>query len=137
MSTPSSSARTVPIDAEPGANRRAAHQDDARQRGNRLAKTVRNWFGKEEPQANDDAGPSLFQQIGLFLDAHQLEPTPAHYELVHGYITQVDRKLVEAVDRAIARLGRLTPETAELILSEVRTDMSAEMLAGLIDKAQS
>jgi diguanylate cyclase len=137
MSTPSSSARTVSIDAEPGANRRAAHQEDARQRGNRLAQTVRGWFGKEEPQANDDAGPSLFQQIGLFLDAHQLEPTPAHYELVHGYITQVDRKLVEAVDRAIARLGRLTPETAELILSEVRTDMSAEMLAGLIDKAQS
>ncbi|HEV2569344.1 GGDEF domain-containing protein [Sphingomonas sp.] len=135
MSTPVPSARAVPIDAEPGVNRRTPHQDDARQRGGRLSQAVRSWFGKEE--ANDASEPSLFQQIGMFLDAHQLEPTPPHYELVHGYLTKVDRKLVEAVDRAIARLGRLTPETAELILSEVRTDMSAEMLAGLIDKAQS
>lgn len=137
MSTSASSPRTVPIDAEPGVNRRAPHQDDARQRGNRLTQTVRGWFGKEEPEAGQENKPSLFQQIGLFLDTHQLEPTPVHYELAHGYLTQVDRKLVDAVDRAIARLGRLTPETAELILSELRTDMSAEMLAGLIDKAQS
>ncbi|NNM75757.1 GGDEF domain-containing protein [Sphingomonas sp. ID1715] len=133
MSTSFTSASAIPIDATPGVNRRSAHNDDARQRGGRLSQAVRSWFGKEEEQE----APSLFQQIGLFLDSHQLEPSPAHYELAHGYLTRSDRKLIEAVDRAIARLGRLTPDAAELILGEVRTDMSAEMLAGLIDKAQS
>ncbi|QHL91450.1 diguanylate cyclase [Sphingomonas changnyeongensis] len=55
---------------------------------------------------------------------------------MHGYLTNADRKLVDAVDRAVAREGQLSPESAELILAEVRTDMSAELLADLIDKAQ-
>lgn len=133
-----SAARAVPIDISPAGDRRTPH-DDARQRGNRLADAVRGWFGGKE-EAIDIAPVKvvpLFERIGLFFDTHQLEPSPAHYELVHGYLTQSDRKLVDAVDRAIARMGRLTPEAAELILGEVRTDMSAEMLAGLIDKAQS
>lgn len=132
-----SAARAVPIDILPAGDRRTPH-DDARQRGKRLTDAVRTWFGSKEetaPVAPVQVAP-LFQRIGLFFDTHQLEPTPAHYELVHGYLTQSDRKLVDAVDRAIARMGRLTPEAAELILGEVRTDMSAELLAGLIDKAQ-
>ena len=133
-----SSARAVPIDILPAADRRTPH-DDARQRGNRLADAVRSWFGGKEEAPAPELTPvvPIFQRVGQFFDTHQLEPTPPHYELVHGYLTQVDRKLVDAVDRAIARMGRLTPEAAELILGEVRTDMSAEMLAGLIDKAQT
>ncbi len=138
MNEATSSARALPIDALPSPDRRTPHDGDARQRGNRLTHAVKSWFGGKEDGGSDAApGPSLFQQIGMFLDTHQLIPTPAHYELAYGYITHADRKLVDAVDRAIARTGRLTPEAAELILSEVRTDMSAEMLAGLIDKAQS
>jgi diguanylate cyclase len=129
----SSSARAVSIEGRPRADRRTAH-DDARQRGGRLSQAVRGWFsGKEE----EDARPSLFQLIGQFLDGHQLDATPAHYELAYNYLTNSDRKLVDAVERAIANLGRLTPEAAELILSEMRTDMSAEMLSKLIDQAQT
>jgi diguanylate cyclase len=141
MTDRTSSARAVPIDITPGEERRSAH-DDARQRGNRLASAVKGWFGgKDEPEAAPHTAPaqqaSLFQRIGLFFDTHELEPTPAHYELAYGYITESDRRLVDAVDRAIARLGRLTAEAADLILAEVRTEMSAETLAGLIDKAQT
>jgi diguanylate cyclase len=135
-----SSARAVFIDTE-GEDRRVAVQDDARQRGSRLSSAVKNWFGgKEEEPARPPAPavqPSLFQRIGIFFDTHELEPTPAHYELAYGYLTESDRRLVDAVDRAIARLGRLTAEAAELILTEVRTEISAEALAGLIDKAQT
>lgn len=136
--TDASLARAVPIDISPAADRRAPH-DDARQRGSRITDAVRSWFGGKEEAPATVLTPvvPIFQRVGMFFDAHQLEPTPAHYELVHGYLTQVDRKLVDAVDRAIARMGRLTPEAAELILGEVRTDMSAELLAGLIDKAQT
>lgn len=131
--------QTVPIDGVPGRERRAVPHDDARARGSRLANAVRNLFGRTDEADEIEEAPQtpLFQQIGVFLDTHMLEPSPSHYELVHGYLTHGDRKLVEAVDRAIAREGRLSPEAAELILAEVRTDMSAEMLAGLIDKAQT
>lgn len=131
--------QTVPIDGVPGRERRTAPHDDARARGGRLANAVRNLFGRTDEGDEIEEAPQapLFQQIGVFLDTHMLEPSPSHYELVHGYLTHGDRKLVEAVDRAIAREGRLSPEAAELILAEVRTDMSAEMLAGLIDKAQN
>jgi len=133
MSDAYSSALTVPIEITPAYNRREPH-DDARQRGGRLTKAVKTWFGAKE---EEEQAPSLFLMIGAFLDAHQLDPSPLHYELAHGYLTHIDRKLVDAVERAIAKLGRLTPDAAELILSEVRTDMSAEMLARLIDKAQT
>ena len=129
------SSRSAHIKAVPAAERRSP-PDDARQRRNRLAHAVKTWFGGKD-DAEGPEEPSLFQQIGTFFETHQLQPTPLHYELVHGYLTQSDRKLVDAVDRAIARTGRLSPEAAELILSEVRTDMSAELLSSLIDKAQT
>lgn len=140
MSDATSSARAVPIDGNSGRDRRAGASDDARQRGNRLAHAVRSWFGRDEevddaPEA--PAEPTLYQKIGAFLQQNLLEPTPAHYELVYGYINQSDRRLVDAVDRAIMREGLLTAEAAELILAEVRTDMSAEFLANLVDKAQA
>jgi diguanylate cyclase len=139
-------ARTVQIDGLGANDRRAGTPDDARGRRNRLAEAVKGWFGtrEEAPESSDDdklarptPAPSLFQQIGAFLQQNLLEPTPPHYELVWGYVTQSDRRLVEAVDRAIMREGLLTAEAADLILSEVRTDMSAEFLANLVDKAQS
>lgn len=137
--TPSS--RTVQIDAPSMSDRRSRPRDDARQRGNRLTQAVKNWFGSGEQDSETLAEaappPSLYQRIGAFLQQNLLEPTPSHYELVHSYMLESDRRLVDAVDRAIMREGLLTAEAAELILSEVRTDMSAEFLANLVDKAHT
>lgn len=140
MSEARASARAVPIDGIPGGDRRSAAHDDARQRGGRLAQAVKSWFGGNDENAQPEdtrPEPTLYQKIGAFLQQNLLEPTPAHYELVYGYITETDRRLVEAVDRAIMREGLLTAEAAELILGEVRTDLSAEFLANLVDKAQA
>lgn len=140
------SARTVQIDGPTGNERRTAAPDDARGRRNRLTDAVKGWFGarEEEEAPEESASPvtavpkaSVYQQVGAFLQQNMLEPTPPHYELIYGYVTQTDRRLVEAVDRAIMREGLLTAEAAELILAEVRTDMSAEFLANLVDKAQA
>ncbi|HEU4969195.1 GGDEF domain-containing protein [Sphingomonas sp.] len=141
MSDASSSARLVAVDGIPARDRRAPAPDDARQRRNRLTQAVKSWFGGRDdenmvPEANQPE-PSTFQRVGAFLQQNLLEPTPPHYELVYGYILQTDRRLVDAVDRAIMREGLLTAEAAELILSEVRTDVSAEFLANLVDKAQA
>lgn len=114
---------------------------DAIQPRSRFAKTVMSWFGSgdedEDTPGESEPAPSVFQRIGAFLQQNMLEATPLHYELVYGYITETDRRLVDAVDRAIMREGLLTAEAAELILAEVRTDVSAEFLANLVDKAHS
>ena len=100
MSEATSSARVVPVDGMPGRERRTAARDDARQRGSRLAHAVKSWFAgggdddAAEP-AEHPAEPSVFQRIGAFLQQNLLEPTPPHYELVYGYITESDRRLVE------------------------------------------
>lgn len=142
--TDATHARALQIEGLTGNDRRAATDDDARGRRNRLAQAVRGWFGSREFDDAAEASPpelepapSVFQRIGAFFQQNMLEPSPPHYELVHGYITQSDRRLVEAVDRAIMREGLLTAEAAESILAEVRTDMSAEFLANLVDKAQA
>lgn len=141
MSDSTSSARVTPADPFSPPDRRDPSRDDARQRGGRLSQAVKGWFGGREAEAEQAPDliqeTPLFQRIGMFLDTHALDPSPLHYELAYGYVTQSDRKLADAVDRAIARMGRLTPEAAELILGEMRTEMSAEALAGLIDKAQN
>lgn len=133
------SARTVQIDGFTTRDRREAPVDDARQRGNRLARAVKSWFGssgEEVPPPTNGPEPPLFQRIGAFLQQNLLEPSPAHYELVYAYLKETDRRVVDAVDRAIMREGLLTAEAAELILAEVRTDVSAEFLANLVDRAQ-
>lgn len=128
----------IETDGEDPRPRRTGH-DDARARSGRLVSAMRNFFAREGDTPADDTPqpPSLFERVGAFLDVNMLEPTPPHYELAHAYITESDRKLVEAVDRAVAREGRLTAESAETILAEVRTDMSAELLASLVDQAQA
>ena len=137
MSDPAS-IRTVQIDGFSNSDRRGS-RDDARQRGSRLSQAVKSWFGGRDEAEVEAAAPepSLYQRVGAFLQQNLLEPTPAHYELVYGYIREADRRLVDAVDRAILREGLLTAEAAEIILAEVRTDMSAEFLADLVDKAQA
>jgi diguanylate cyclase len=141
MSDASSSARLVSVEGIPARDRRALQRDDARQRGNRLAQAVKSWFGARDADAAEAVSshpePSIFQRVGAFLQQNLLEPTPPHYELVYGYVLETDRRLVDAVDRAIMREGLLTAEAADLILAEVRTDMSAEFLANLVDKAQA
>ncbi|WP_414901783.1 diguanylate cyclase domain-containing protein [Sphingomonas flavalba] len=107
-------------------------------RTNRLIHAVRSMLGGDDADADapDQSGRDLFERIGVFLFTNQLEPLPSHYELAHAYCLGSNRRLRFAVDRAIARDGRLTDEVAEAILAETRSELSAEALSKLIDEAQ-
>lgn len=108
-------------------------------RTNRLIHAVRSMLGAEDTDAAappDRSGRDLFERIGVFLFANQLEPLPSHYELAHAYCLGSNSRLRFAVDRAIERDGRLTDEVAEAILAETRSELSAEALSKLIDEAQ-
>ncbi|AGH50750.1 MULTISPECIES: GGDEF domain-containing protein [Sphingomonadales] len=82
------------------------------------------------------AGGTLFARIGALLEANGLDPSPAHYELFHRYLTSGDKRLVTAVDEAIARYGRLNPAMAASIAAQRQTAVSAAQLRRLADEAQ-
>ncbi|MGH6782084.1 MAG: GGDEF domain-containing protein [Sphingomonadaceae bacterium] len=70
------------------------------------------------------------------LAAHRLEPSPAHYELIHRYFTSGDEQLVAAIDDAIRQYGTLTPAMAATIAAQRRGDLSAAELERMADDAQ-
>lgn len=137
-----------------GRGDRRTASDDARKRTGRLANAMRNLLGfdedEDEPAESSVSAPPpplaepatgsgrlLHDRIGAFLFDNGLDPTPDHYDLAYQYVTGANRRLVDAVDRAIEREGLLSDETAELILEECRNDMSADALARLVDEAQT
>lgn len=113
---------------------------DARSRTQRLISAVRRLFGgggvPNQP-SEAELQRELYNRIGAFLFENQLEPSPANYELAHTYMGGENRRLIDAVDRAIAQDGRLTEEMAELILTESRSELTAEKLGNLVDEAQA
>ncbi|NJC32800.1 diguanylate cyclase [Sphingomonas jejuensis] len=144
--------RQVVVDG--GRHDRRAGSDDARRRTGRLANAMRNLLGMDDdeddvPQVSPQSEPApapaasagsarqLHERIGAFLFGNGLDPTPDHYDLAYQYVLGANRRLVAAVDRAIEREGLLSDDTAELILEECRTDMSADALARLVDEAQA
>lgn len=87
-------------------------------------------------QAGETSG-SIFARIGAFLDRNGLEPTPDHYAVAWEYFVAPHSALGWAVDRAIEAEGGLSAATAEVLLSQHRTKMSAENLNDMIGEAQA
>lgn len=81
-------------------------------------------------------GVSLFARIGAMLEVNGLDPSPAHYELIHNYFTLGDAELIQAIDDAIGRYGTLTPAMAAAIIAKRRSDISPEALDRMADEAQ-
>jgi len=119
----------------------ATDGDDAPSRTQRLVSSVRRLFGagdgSPDQKSEAELRRELYQRIGAFLFENQLEPSPANYELVHIYMAGENRRLIDAVNRAIAQDGQLTEEMADLILTESRSELTAEKLGNLVDEAQA
>src|SRR3546814_3041525 len=64
----------------------------------------------------------LYQEIGEFLFAHDLDLTPLNFGLAHDYVTGNDRAVEQAVRAIIMEKGRLTNGQAETILAESRQE---------------
>jgi diguanylate cyclase len=87
-------------------------------------------------QRQQPSDVALFDRIGAMLDANGLDPSPAHYELIHSYFTLGDDRLVAAIDDAIRQYGALTPEMAAAIAARRRSDISPAALDRMADEAQ-
>src|SRR3546814_19974177 len=75
----------------------------------------------------------LYQEIGEFLFAHDLDLTPLNFGLAHDYVTGNDRAVEQAVRALIMEKGRLTNGQAETNLAESRQEkMTPEAMAAML-----
>ncbi|MEH3107959.1 MAG: GGDEF domain-containing protein [Sphingomonas fennica] len=78
----------------------------------------------------------LYAQVGEFLFAHGLDPSPAHFALGHRYCTGEDPTFNRLIDDTISLLGGLSPVAAAAIVAERSVELSAVGLARIVTEAQ-
>lgn len=113
--------------------------------GDRLRRML-GGSGREDPPrpvsasgaARGDDGAdrwAAMDRVRAFLMANGLDPTPDHYALGWRMIIDGDLTLGRAVAQAQAE-GAFDPETAARLLSEVRGEIPADLIEGLIGEAR-
>lgn len=79
----------------------------------------------------------LYDDIGSFLFAHDLDLTPLNFGLAHDYITGNDLQIEKAVRAILQDRGRLTNGLAENIIAQQRVDeISPDGLAEMLEKVE-
>jgi diguanylate cyclase len=80
----------------------------------------------------------LYDDIGAFLFAHDLDLTPLNFGLAHDYITGNDLQVEKAVRAILHDRGRLTNGLAENIVAQHRVDeISPDTLAEMLSKVEA
>ncbi|HEX7854315.1 MAG TPA: GGDEF domain-containing protein [Sphingobium sp.] len=80
---------------------------------------------------------ALYDDIGQFLFAHDLDLTPLNFGLAHDYITGNDLQIEKAVRAILHEKGRLTNGLAENIIAQQRGDeISADNLAEMLAQVE-
>jgi len=100
-----------------------------------LGGTIRRLFRRAGDEPGDDRYAAM-DQIRAFLSAHGLDPSPAHYDFAHRLLIERDSMLVHAVERAMARDGRLTGETVALLVTQDAEGVPPALIEGLLDEAR-
>jgi len=121
----------------------------------RLARWARGLSGKtddeamdvpEEPQRARHGSASsreairrrkLYEDIGDFLFAHDLDLTPLNFGVAHDYLTGSHIGVEKAVKAVLAEQGKITNGWVENVAAEQRTDeVTAEALASMLDRVE-
>lgn len=80
----------------------------------------------------------LYDDIGAFLFAHDLDLTPLNFGLAHDYITGNDIQVEKAVRAILQDRGTLTNSLAETIVAQNRVDeISPDSLADMLNKVEA
>lgn len=81
---------------------------------------------------------TLYEDIGSFLFAHDLDITPLNFGLALDYITGNDLAIEKAVRAILTEKGKLTNGVAEKIIAEQRAEeLTPDVLHTMLDKLES
>lgn len=79
----------------------------------------------------------LYEDIGSFLFAHDLDLTPINFGLVMDYLTGNNHGVEKAVAAVLQSRGRITNGWIEALVADQRRDeVTAESLADMLDKVE-
>lgn len=112
-----------------------------------IAKRIVRWVGsgKDEPPPRNgsfarasEQRRALFDQIGDFLFAHDLDLTPLNFSLASDYLTGNNHRIATAVAERIRLHGTITDSWAEaLIAKEQQADLTADTLNAMIGRIEA
>ena len=119
----------------------------------RLARWARGLSGKpeededSEPEQRPRAGTAssrevnrrrqLYEDIGSFLFAHDLDLTPINFSVALDYLTGANIGVEKAIKAVLMERGKITNGWIESVAAEQRTDeVTAESLANMLDKVE-
>lgn len=119
----------------------------------RLARWARGLSGKAEEEAAEDppqrarAGSAssreisrrrqLYQEIGDFLFAHDLDLTPVNFSVALDYLTGANIGVEKAIRAVLMERGKITNSWIEAVMAQQRADeVTAESLASMLDKVE-
>jgi diguanylate cyclase len=122
----------------------------------RLTRWARGFSGKSEDVAETDeeqtpasrtanAGLNreinrrrkLYQEIGDFLFAHDLDLTPLNFGVAHDYLTGTNIGVEKAIRAVLMERGKITNGWVEALTTEQRSDeVTPESLATMLDKVE-
>lgn len=121
----------------------------------RLTRWARGLSGKSESDRDeDDADPQraragsianreitrrrkLYEDIGDFLFAHDLDLTPLNFGVAHDYLTGSHIGVEKAVKAVLSERGKITNGWVETVVAEQRTDeVTADALASMLSKVE-
>lgn len=79
----------------------------------------------------------LYNDIGSFLFAHDLDLSPVNFGLAYDYITGNDHRIEKAVRAILSERGQITNTVAEKIISERHSgEMTAESLSTMLSQVE-
>ncbi|UZW54778.1 GGDEF domain-containing protein [Sphingobium sp. JS3065] len=121
----------------------------------RLARWARGFSGKADdmdmdgPEAPQRARPGsaasreatrrrkLYEDIGDFLFAHDLDLTPLNFGVAHDYLTGSHIGVEKAVKAVLAERGKITNGWVENVVADQRNDeVTPDALASMLDKVE-
>ncbi|WP_028056060.1 sensor domain-containing diguanylate cyclase [Sphingobium bisphenolivorans] len=122
----------------------------------RLARWARGLSGKgdEDEGAEEQASPQrarsgsassreitrrrkLYEDIGDFLFAHDLDLTPLNFGVAHDYLTGAQIGMEKAIKAVLAERGQITNGWVETTVAEQRSDeITPDALASMLDKIE-
>ncbi|MCP1469540.1 diguanylate cyclase [Sphingobium sp. OAS761] len=118
---------------------------------NRLTRWARNLSGKaeDEPVAAErprrgtaanrevDRRRQLYEDIGDFLFAHDLDLTPINFSIALDYLTGANVGVEKAIRAVLMERGKITNSWVETVAAEQRADeVTPESLAAMLDKVE-
>lgn len=120
----------------------------------RLARWARGLSGKDQDASDEEAEPQrpragsaanreitlrrkLYEDIGDFLFAHDLDLTPLNFGVAHDYLTGSHIGVEKAIKAVLNERGKITNGWVESVAAEQRSDeVTPEALASMLDKVE-